>query len=338
VPPQPARGFGFNIDVMGFGACNLSCPSCPVGNMTDVPNARGMLEPDLLRALLQKATTECKVNYVGLFNWSEPLLHPRLPELIRVVRSFGLQCTLSSNLNKLPNIEEVFRANPSSLRISCSGFRQENYGVTHRGGDIEVVKANMRKLVEARAATGASTELHMLYHRYRENLEDEVLMRNYCEELGINFIPAWAYFGPVEKVLAFVDKDESTTITQDDRDIIDRLLLPLPEAIEAAKRHKYKPCLMQEEQISIDCKGNVQLCCNTYDTARFTLGSYLELPITQIQQMKYAHDTCSKCIGHGLHVYHTYAAPEFDSIVHDRLTPEQQAIVAATPVYSNVDL
>ena len=106
---------------------------------------------------MTKAKGECLMQGVGLFNWAEPLIHPKIGELVRIVQSHGVPCDLSSNLNDIRNLAQALAANPRSLRISVSGFTQEVYGRTHRGGDIEVVKNNMRVLAELKASLGSTT-------------------------------------------------------------------------------------------------------------------------------------------------------------------------------------
>jgi MoaA/NifB/PqqE/SkfB family radical SAM enzyme len=334
-PPSALPKFSFNIDVLGFGACNLTCPSCPVGNMREVDNPKGMLEPELLRAILEKAQRECEVEFVCLFNWSEPLLHPRLPELVRVVRSMGIHCELSSNLNKLKNIEAVLAADPNKLRISNSGFTQDVYSVTHRGGDIEQVKRNMIELMETKKRVGANTHIHLLYHRYKTNLGDEESMKNFCAELGIEFVPVWAFYIPVEKILSMQDADGEIAITSEDRDVMDRLLLPIPEALAAAQVHREKECHLQTRQMTLDCHGQVQLCCATYDSTKFTLGSFLDHSLEELQAMKYQNQTCTRCMNHGVHVYYMYAAPEFEQIARSHAAQQDLAIIDKTQVYSN---
>ncbi|MGI8908857.1 MAG: radical SAM protein [Candidatus Sumerlaeaceae bacterium] len=324
--------FYFNIDVLGFGACNLTCPSCPVGNMPDAPNPKGLMEPALLQAILDKAARECDLEGVALFNWTEPMLHPRLPELVRIVRSFNIRCDLSSNLNKLKNIDAILGADPTSFRISNSGFTQEVYELGHRGGNINLVKANMIELAAAKKRTSSSTELHLLYHRYSHNLDEEVRMNNFCSELGIGFIPVWAFMMPLEKLMAHLDRDvSSTTITSDDTALMGRLLLPVDEALAAAQAHRRKPCTLQTQQMTLDFQGNVQLCCATYDSSRFTLGAYLDISLADLQSTKARDKTCARCIKHGIHVYYTYAAPEFEEIARRHAAEHQHPVLDATP-------
>jgi len=313
--------FFFNIDVLG--SCNLRCPSCPVGNSRDVKLPTGFMDPRLLTAIIAKATSECEVSGVGLFNWTEPLLHPRLPELIRIVESRGLPCHLSANLNHMRNIDAILAENPYSFRISASGFTQEVYGYSHRGGDIERVKEHMVELAAARKRQKATTNIHVLYHRYKHNLGDEQAMRAFAARLGLGFQPVWAFMMPLEKILAYVNDDpREATLTEDDHRLIGNLALPLEEAIASAEKHRDAPCSLRDAQMTIDFEGRVQLCCGTYDSNRFTLGKYLDLSLAELQARKYEHDMCGRCMTRGVHVYGTYGGPDFDDIAARTIGPE----------------
>src|SRR4051812_47179122 len=159
--------YAFHIDV--FSYCNLRCPTCIVGNgFGDIHEwPKGLMSTDLLGRILDKAKSECRIASVGLYNWTEALLHPNLPALVREVKTRDLQCWLSSNLNILRNEEALFAENPDFFRVSVSGFTQPVYEVGHRAGNIEKVKHNMAVLAEAKAKTGATTAIQVYYHRYK---------------------------------------------------------------------------------------------------------------------------------------------------------------------------
>ncbi len=304
----------FNIDVVG--SCNLKCPTCPTGNWREKTLEAGMMKPELLKEIMDKATREANVIGVGLFNWTEPLIHPNLDELIRIVQSYGVGCSLSSNLNVMKNIDRILLANPASFRVSTSGFTQVTYAVTHRGGNIERVKQNMVELAEARRRNNATTEIHVLFHVYRGNLVDAARMKKYAVSLGFGFKPVWAFMMPVEKVLAYLDTDgpQYANLSSEDLDMIDQLALPLREASEVAKKHKQNPCGLLENQVTLDYKGDAQLCCSTFDYSKFNMGNYLAMSLEELQGRRYKEKICGSCMHHGVHVYFAYGAPEFHQL------------------------
>lgn len=319
---QPSKPrFFFNIDTLG--ACNLRCPSCAVGNVA-VKNPKGFMEVSLLERVMDKAAAECDLEGVALFAWTEPFLHPKLPELIRSVNAHGVQCSLSTNLNVIKNLDNILAANPDSLRISLSGFYQPTYGITHRGGDIEKVKENMIELSHARDRAGVKTRIHVMYHRYLGNLDEEILMREYARSLGFAFQPIWAFMMPLEKIDAYLDHDMSS-FTEDDRKLMERLTVPLEVLPPILEKHKGTSCYLQTQQISMDFRADVQLCCAVYDSSKFTVGNYLEVPIGDIQKRKYAHSMCDRCIGKGLHAYHTGIENEFEEIALRRVKTRYQS-------------
>lgn len=310
----------FVLDVDIVGSCNLRCPSCPVGNSPDLRTRSGVMEPEMLASILDKAMRECQLTAVGLFNWTEPFLHPRLPEMIRAVRSRGLPCALSSNLNITCDFPEVLAADPTSIRVSLSGFKQETYGATHRRGNIERVKQNMQRLAEAKQATGSQVDLHVLFHRYLGNHDDERQMQAFAEELGYRFEPVWAYLMPLEKNLAFLGEENAgTTITQGDQELIAKLALRPDEASQAALPYKHQPCVLQTERLVIDHEGGVQLCCATFDRSKYTVADYLTTPLAEIQQRRKQNSLCGTCAKHGLHVIAVYGAPEFEATAMQRV-------------------
>lgn len=299
------------VDIVG--GCNLRCPSCPVGNSADKGTPHGMMAPELLDRICAKAAREFNRPTIYLFNWAEPFLHPRLDEMIRVVKRHGLAVELSSNLNIARNLDKALAAEPRTLRVSVSGFEQGNYGRTHKRGDIERVKANMATLAELKAKLRSRTKLTVLFHRYLDNHADETMMKAYAEGLGFEFSAVWAYLMPAEKLVALGQGGlDDPRLSEQDRDVIGRFALDPVEAIAIAKRHKEKPCRLLDRSLAITHTGDVLLCCATYDERRFGVGNFLEASSEALQQRREKHEYCAQCVEQGGHVYFNYDAPEFD--------------------------
>jgi pyruvate-formate lyase-activating enzyme len=299
IDPRPQMTY--YIDV--FGYCNLRCPSCPVGNWTDDPAVfhHGLMTEELLGDILDKATRECRVKSVGLFNWTEPLLHPKIHDMISVVRSRGLKCGLSSNLNILRRPDLLMKANPDWFRVSVSGFTQALYVRGHKAGDIEKVKVNMRRLAEAKRETGAITDLELYFHRYVDNESEEAPMKAYAESLGYRFTAGWATMMPLEKVLTIADPaSPRATLTSEDQSILDRLAIKVDQAIAVTSKRKVTSCSLQDDYVVLDVNGNATLCCACMGSDSNTIGNYLTMPIDAIQSARRSHPLCKPCMSFGI--------------------------------------
>lgn len=145
-------------------------------------------------------------------------------------------------------------------------------------------------------------------------------MKDYAEALGFEFEPAWAYLMPLEKMLAFTDESATDVrITDEDRQVIDRLALPLEAAVSAARKNRHQPCILQERQMAITSQGDVMLCCTAFDQSKYKLAPFLDTPLVELQRMKFQHDTCASCMKNGLHVYFVYGSDEFDALALERV-------------------
>mgnify|MGYP000302486381 CR=1 FL=1 len=305
--------FDFHIDVVS--TCNLKCPSCPVGNFGVKPQSH-IMQPDLLEAILVKATKEAQINTVSLFNWTEPLIHPKITKLIKVVNSFGLKCNISTNLSLKKNVDwsELLKSDPHQIRISVSGFSDLTYSKTHRKGNIVRVKENMKQLAKDREATDCATNICVVYIRHLGNLDDEILMKKYSENLGFSFAPCWAFMMPLEKALTYVSEtDPLANITKEDEDTIQNLALPLLDAFKISSKYKSRACRLQSHQMALTANGEVSICCALYDN-KYLLGSYLSKSLNEIQDEKMSSDICDRCLAAGGHVYVAYGAEEFDRL------------------------
>jgi hypothetical protein len=334
--PRPLRALArsaldyqeFMIDVIG--SCSLRCPSCPVGNATE-PNPKGVMPVETYRAVLDKITREYTPLCICLFNWTEPLLHPQLAEIIRLTRAASIPVHLSSNLNVMPRMEEVLRAEPTSLRISLSGFSQAVYCQTHAGGQIEKVKANMRALAELKARTGSKTEVFVYYHKYRHNLHELEPMKAFAALLGFGWMECWAIYMPVEGALAYW----KNVIRPEQRAFIENYLaLPLKRALDATAPVRSEACKMQLHDVVINHEGQVQLCCCVFSAKDHAIGSFLEMTPAAIRAAKGVHPACGPCMQAGLHVYYQYykhplLAPLYEKIVAEELARPREERGAA---------
>lgn len=295
------NAFGILLDV--FSYCNLRCPSCIVGNkfgsIKDWP--RGLMSTELLDAILKKAKSEFEVEWMAVYNWTEPLLHPRLHELIEVITRHKVSSSISSNLNVTGyDFERLLAARPTSMRVSLSGFTQAVYERGHAGGDIDLVKRNLASLARARDKIGTHpSSFQVFFHVYRYNRHEIVAMRSLCADLNFPFSTGYAQIFPVEKIIGITQGK----VSEADRELLGNLLLPLDKALSITSRMEKKACRLLDRVITINVAGDVMLCCGSSMDAGNRIGPFLELSIEEIQARKSQHRLCGPCLDLGIPDY-----------------------------------
>lgn len=317
------------IDIVG--ACNLACPSCGQGNSPGSRRPMGAMELDLFDRILDKVEREAAGGErprIFLFNWGEPLLHPRAAEFVRRVKARGLRCHLSSNLVRPRDLRGVVEAGPDWLRISVSGFTQPTYGRTHRGGDVEAVKSNMRLLRAIMDEVGSALAVEVNYHVYRHNAGlDYAGMRALACELRFGFTPVWAIPAPVEKVVGWLEHG----VPPEDAPLVELLVVRPEEARAISLRNAdvLPPgeCAIQRS-VLVNPDGSVDLCCATWDVGTVA-ASFLDAPAAEITRRKREHPMCGPCMRHGLHLTALYAGRgEWDERGLAILSAEQAGLEA----------
>jgi MoaA/NifB/PqqE/SkfB family radical SAM enzyme len=296
------------IYIDSFTMCNLRCPSCAVGDYNRSAgrplNTRRMMTPQTLGLILDKALREIQtIEGIGFFNWTEPLLHPRIAELVAEVSGRGLMCWISSNLNVLRDPDALLTARPHEIIVSVSGFHQDVYQRGHAGGDIEAVKSNMVRLADAEQNTRSETHrtwLRLVYHRYADNADDEREMQRYAESLGFVFSPTWAYVTSVERVL---DLHTGARQFKEDDELMERLALPFAEAMRLVSKTPAQSCAHIGGRLVLDSDANVYLCCASSAAATNLVGNFLTTPLAELQSVKGNHPLCGPCMKHSVMTY-----------------------------------
>jgi MoaA/NifB/PqqE/SkfB family radical SAM enzyme len=247
----------------------------------------------VLDKLAREMPAEGRPHWVKMYNWGEPLLHPRIGEMIRMVRTAGFKCSISSNLNEGTRLEDVVLAGPDHIRVSLSGFEEATYGATHTRGDPKKVRANLAALRSLLDRHRIEIPVDIMYIAYRHNVGDDYLrMQQLCADLRFGFASSWALLLPVERYFEVFAGRE----TAEDRLLVDRLAVH-PEqarALVAPGARLPRPCGLLEEQLAVNHDGSIDLCCGVYSVAR-VVPDLLALPLSEVQAMRERHPYCRSC-------------------------------------------
>ncbi len=141
-----------NLEVTN--ACNLYCQMCPVNNGMQRP--KGMMEMDLFKSVIDQLPD---LEFVLAFQWGEPMLHPRLFDMIRYASEQGIRTMITSNGTFLTdeNIEQILTSGLDRITFSVDGT-----GSTHteiRGYEYDRLKENVLRFRDIRDRTNSPIKI-----------------------------------------------------------------------------------------------------------------------------------------------------------------------------------
>jgi len=92
------------------------------------------------------------VNDIWLHMFGEPLLNPKIHEMVRYAKKFGIEVGLSTNATLLDsrNVAEIMASGLDRIIISLDGATKETYERVRRYGDYEHTLANVLDFLDAK--------------------------------------------------------------------------------------------------------------------------------------------------------------------------------------------
>jgi hypothetical protein len=292
--------------------CNLFCPTCFRGTGGQ-KNSSSVMPLDKFDGVIRKVSAEGYRN-ITLVNWTEPFLCKTIDQYIGLVKQYGLNCWLSSNLSLPPQqyADVMLRALAAGLDIlfvSVSGFTQETYRINHVGGRLDWVKENLAMLSRARRERKFATSVWLRYLQWPYNEGEAPAWRELCASLNLGFeaIPAFGdpltpqsdaasfkrevdfrmaggggmRFDPL--VPSAVPDFEPAVHTEDD------VAAPEPSTPPT------EVCTLIADRLVVDSKGDAYLCCAYPNEPRLKIGPYTELSAKDLFLKRLNHEFCKTC-------------------------------------------
>lgn len=145
--------FPLHLDAESTNACNLRCVMCSRNFMTE---KIGYMDWGLFKKVVDEgakhALPSIKLNFRG-----EPLLHPKLPKMVKYAKEKGI-LEVQFNTNGLllteKKSEEFIKAGLDRIIFSVDGATKETYEKIRTGSSFETVVRNIKALIEIRNNMG----------------------------------------------------------------------------------------------------------------------------------------------------------------------------------------
>ena len=277
------------------GICNLKCISCNLGSPFPGRKKGGLMSMGLYRDIFAKLNAEIPIlPNLALYCWGEPLLNSELPDMISFTQGSGVAVELSTNLNYAPTLESVIETSPTFMKVLCSGTG-DHYERMHTGGTWSAFRDNLRALRGCIDRSGATTQVEIEYHVYKNNLGGDFdTVKGLADELGFMFNPIIANGFPESIYNHVVD---GMPIHDRMREASCDMVYSIEDQIAYSQAQR-GACLYINAFPTIRWDGSVLPCCNMEGGE--IAPNYLDVPLDELKKRQLASDRCRKCLAHGL--------------------------------------
>jgi radical SAM protein with 4Fe4S-binding SPASM domain len=169
--------------------CNLRCPVCPTGLRTLGRQPRAM-DPAFFDQLMEEVGRYLLV--VSLWGWGEPLLHPKLEEILSTAGRYGFASIVSTNGQNLndPRVLRVLSDHPPTyLIVALDGLTDETNSVFRVGARLQPALEGVRRLAQLKREKGLTRPvLHLRFIAMKHNEHELPQLKDFAAENDFEFL------------------------------------------------------------------------------------------------------------------------------------------------------
>ncbi len=174
-----------NVYVEPTNACNLACSTC-LRHAWDEPE--GFMAWETFEAVIEGLDAGATVAFMGL---GEPLLHPRLLDMVRLAKAHALRVEVTTNALLLENelALGLLEAALDQLVVSIDGASAEAFGRVRSGASLERVVEHVRYLNDRRGPYyGPRPRVGIEFVAMRSNIAELPMLGRLASRIGASFI------------------------------------------------------------------------------------------------------------------------------------------------------
>lgn len=287
-----------SIDISGF--CNAKCRWCVTGWKN---RQQGFGHPHYMsyemfvrvyEHLYQKQIIDINTE-IMLYSWGEPFLNKDYIGIVEYLADKGQVFAVSTNASnvQLLNGNSAYK-NCDIFIFSMPGFSQASYDHIH-GFNFEQIKRNIEIISKNLWESGFNGTGMLSFHVYKFNTHEIEAAKQFARSLKLEFNPYYPYFnGNSMSELYLEGKMPNDMRVAAEEELY---LSHVKELL--GQRPKDYRCFL-ENILSIDCDGNLTLCCASDSGCADYIGDNI-FEITSYEEMKtkrqemLCSDTCKRC-------------------------------------------
>lgn len=268
--------------------CNQRCIMCP-RNEKDYDSGFGDMSFDNYLKVLDQIPTITNLQINGL---GEPLLHPKIFEMIKAAKERGIKVSMNSNavlINSKDKAEELVKSGLDILKVSMDTVRPEVYREIRGVDNLEQAISAIKLIIEAR---GERKKPQVWFNSIilEQNYQEIGEILKLGEELGVDLVR----FKPVDTFDIYKNKGIKVASQE-------QLFEAISKALDQTKNFKVKhnladilnnfsnyyrtkgdwPCFSPWLEAYIQYYGGVRLCCEFY-SRKYDIGNMFEADFKKI--------------------------------------------------------
>lgn len=169
-------------------ACNLGCSQCPSG-LKSFTRPTGNIDATQAKNWI----TELKdyLYYINFYFQGEPLIHPKIADLIAHANKNNISSAISTNAHFLSQskCESLVNAGLSKIIISLDGIKQASYERYRDGGELTKVTEGIKNLVAAKNKFKKKHPLiEVQFIVFKQNEKEIPELKSFVKNLGADML------------------------------------------------------------------------------------------------------------------------------------------------------
>tara|TARA_B100000029_G_scaffold315821_1_gene308213 strand:+ start:3935 stop:4888 length:954 start_codon:yes stop_codon:yes gene_type:complete len=250
--------------------CNLGCIHCPHPSFKVSDHySKAMLDINLNKKAVDEINQHGKniTKYIRYTSNGEPLVHPKSYEMIQyAVDNSNTKVTLTTN-GTLLNEKKMTKLLDTGLHlidVSIDAYENETYKKVRVGGDLNVTKKNVLKIIELRNKINSHSKIIVSFVEQKEN-------QNEIE----NFKKFWNENGVDEVLIRELHTHAGTnSFAMNEKKV---------------KEEKRRPCLYPWERVVLNARGFLSFCPTDW-FGKSTVADYRKVRIKEIWSGEFYKD------------------------------------------------
>jgi pyruvate-formate lyase-activating enzyme len=175
--------------------CNLHCVMCPTGIGT-IKRPKGYMDMALFRRIVDEVAAHDPA--IVLHSWGEPMMHPKLFDMVHYARDRDVWVETSTNITLLTE-ERARKALDSGLNqlfLAMDGVTRATYERVRVGADFDTTLRNVERLLALKREKGSRMRIVMQIIAMRETAAEVAdfvrrWTRPEIEQVNVKHLDTW---------------------------------------------------------------------------------------------------------------------------------------------------